>query len=236
MLWNSYDAHCRCSTWVGEYAPKPQDGHKGLGWGSTCSNLDSQSCALTPNCDNCRWSWPIDDPLKWGSSDAECRCASEIEIDYGNDCASITDQLCSMKEGDCNACKWSWDRNDPLTWNSDSAKCRCVEDRYFYKYGWKCSDRRVDREMAEAGTVRQECDYFVSYPFGDGAKFQSDQAKCRCLPEQRDPGYYEYGRTCKKTTSGLCKLDGGCDDCQWSWPRVDDDGSKSVEAMCRCNP
>lgn len=91
MLWNSYDAHCRCSTWDGEYAEKPEDGHKGLGWGSTCSNFDSESCALTPNCDNCRWSWPIDDPLLWSSNDAECRCASEIEIEYGNDCGSMTD-------------------------------------------------------------------------------------------------------------------------------------------------
>ena len=72
-----------------------------------------------------------------------------------------------MKEGDCNACKYSWDKNDPLQWDSSSAKCRCVEDRYFFKYGWQCGETKIQNQMAAEGTVKQDCDYYMSYPFGD---------------------------------------------------------------------
>jgi len=121
---------------------------------------------LTPDCDNCRWSWPIDDPLLWESANAKCRCATgtdsdsdsdsdsdesdtdtdtDIELKYGEECDNITDGDCSLHVGNCDSCRLSWDKNDPLEWNSSSAKCRCVEDRSFFRYGWMCSDWRIDR-------------------------------------------------------------------------------------------
>ena len=234
--WDSIEAHCRCSTYDGEYAAKPENGHKNLGWGASCSHFDKLECGLTPNCDNCRWSWPVDDPTKWASEEATCRCASEVEIRYGSECNNITDELCELKEGNCNSCRWSWDREDPLKWNSESASCRCVEDRYFYRFGWQCSDEQVEAQLQNTGEERQDCDYFTSYPFGDPHMYTSVDAKCRCLPPQRDAADYSYGeKHCVKTTSGACVLDGGCTACHWSWPTADvEDKWNSVEAICRC--
>ena len=40
---------------------------------------------------------------------------------YGDACASKSDDYC---DGSCD-CRWSWPTNDPLTWKSKDAACRC---------------------------------------------------------------------------------------------------------------
>ena len=43
-------------------------------FGNDCTNLQDEGCALYPTCDSCKFSWPTDDPDKWDSSAARCRC------------------------------------------------------------------------------------------------------------------------------------------------------------------
>ena len=48
-------------------------------------------------CDDCRWSWPSDDPLAGGSPEAMFRCKpaeDTTELSYGPDCANKYDMLC----------------------------------------------------------------------------------------------------------------------------------------------
>ena len=43
-------------------------------FGNACKNPTDGLCG--PNCTNgsCDWSWPTNDPAKWDSKDANCRC------------------------------------------------------------------------------------------------------------------------------------------------------------------
>ena len=43
---------------------------------------------------------------------------------WGEDCANLHDGDCKLVEG-CKKCSWSWPVDDPLTWKSKEAKCRC---------------------------------------------------------------------------------------------------------------
>jgi len=40
----------------------------------SCDNITDQDCALVTNCSKCSWSYPVDDPNTWYSSNARCRC------------------------------------------------------------------------------------------------------------------------------------------------------------------
>lgn len=55
---------------------KPDDGHMGFNWGDTTCGGNYQLCLIDPDCQDCRWSWPPDDPLLWDSYDAKCRCST----------------------------------------------------------------------------------------------------------------------------------------------------------------
>ena len=43
-------------------------------YGDPCSHPNDGKCGNSCSADNCRWSWPHDDPAKWDSKDAACRC------------------------------------------------------------------------------------------------------------------------------------------------------------------
>ena len=66
------------------------------------------------NSDNSDTSTPIDDDYANWQPDAG--------IDHGGDCINLYDQECGENCIDCN---WSWPSNDPDTWASSQAKCRC---------------------------------------------------------------------------------------------------------------
>lgn len=52
----------------GDVPPPPVDKYD---YGDACASKSDDFC--DGSCD-CRWSWPINDPAKWASKDAHCRC------------------------------------------------------------------------------------------------------------------------------------------------------------------
>ena len=52
--------------------PSPDTCGDNCQYGDPCSSKSDDEC--DGSCD-CRWSWPGDDPAKWDSSNAKCRCA-----------------------------------------------------------------------------------------------------------------------------------------------------------------
>ena len=100
---------------------------------------------MVPDCKKCSLSWPKDDPLGWKSDNSKCRCNTNdapsvfqsgdkppapkgpipaADLAWGEPCPKLTDGDCPLVKG-CATCTWSWPKNDPKTWNSNDAKCRC---------------------------------------------------------------------------------------------------------------
>lgn len=53
--------------------PGPGPGPSGdFDYGDPCKNPNDGQCGNS--CSDCRWSWPSNDPAKWASKDAACRC------------------------------------------------------------------------------------------------------------------------------------------------------------------
>ena len=59
----------------GKPGPGPQPKPGDYEYGSECNTLQDDDCKLF-NCKEhmCKWSWPRNDPAKWSSKDAHCRC------------------------------------------------------------------------------------------------------------------------------------------------------------------
>lgn len=55
--------------------PSPID-PSNYSFGDACASAKDDYCddMSCPSVSHCRWSWPIDDPQKWSSKDAACRC------------------------------------------------------------------------------------------------------------------------------------------------------------------
>lgn len=117
-------------------APKDYETYK---YGMRCSgNEPNTEC---DNCTNCFRSWPADDPLKWDSEGAACRCLPRqralIGYTYGqSDCGSSDEGLCDG----CDNCRWSWPSDDPLQWNSAESMCRCMPDEETISFGNSCAN------------------------------------------------------------------------------------------------
>lgn len=55
----------------GPSPPSPKD----FDFGAECATSKDQDCSLVECADHhCKWSWPHNDPAKWDSKDAKCRC------------------------------------------------------------------------------------------------------------------------------------------------------------------
>ena len=103
------------------------------------------------------------------------------------------------------------------------------QDETVYKYGNKCGD---SADVTLCGDDCRNC--HMSWPFDDPAKWNSNDAACRCLPDQRAPQGYTYSNNqSNNPEAGLC--DGNCD-CRNSWPSDDIQRWNSAEAMYRCKP
>jgi len=102
-------------------------------------------------------------------------------------------------------------------------------DNTVYQYGDRCAD---DADQSLCGEDCRSC--HLSWAFTDADKWNSPDAACRCLPDQRAPQGYTYSDSeCSSTTAGSC--DGDCD-CHNSWPSDDPLEWNSAESMCRCKP
>ena len=80
----------------------------------------SGSCSQTTT-------WSELSNLKFYTTTVEPAAAPEpeaVEYAYGDDCSSPTDQDCALVPN-CSKCSWSWPKDDPATWASSDAKCRC---------------------------------------------------------------------------------------------------------------
>jgi hypothetical protein len=106
---------CRCK-------PTEEEESVELNYGPDCPNTYDMLCGA--DCTQCRESWPANDPKKWYSDDALCRCKAEDikEITFGDRCASLTEGLCGTH---CRECLMSWEATDLLGESGPTADCRC---------------------------------------------------------------------------------------------------------------
>ena len=63
-------------------------------------------------------------------------------MSWGEDCPGLTDGDCKLVDG-CKKCSWSWPVDDPLTWNSNEAKCRCNQNGHRSEF-WYSGPRTVE--------------------------------------------------------------------------------------------
>ena len=114
-----------------------------LSWGTETEEKKGD-CPRTANCNKCSWSWPKADPYQWLSPNAKFRCSEPAHtgankyqpptlpssvanmpyVEWGEDCPNLTLGECTKIDG-CAKCTWSWYKDDPQTWKSEKAMCRC---------------------------------------------------------------------------------------------------------------
>ncbi len=162
----SPDAACRC-------LPMQRAAQ---GYNYSAAQGNNNEWGICNGCDDCRWSWPLDDPLSGGSAEAMFRCkpAEETrELSYGPDCVNKYDMLCGA---DCHQCRESWPTNDPRKWYSDEALCRCKVDQIRETI---FSDERCEAlNSGLCGTHCREC--LVSWEATDTLGAQGPTSDCRC--------------------------------------------------------
>ena len=128
---------------TGAIAP-PVD-YKNYKYGSTCTEasraLESNECDSA--CANCNWSWPLEDPDKWLSEDANCRCMPRQRAPQGytyakSNCGNKQAGMCTDSD-DCD-CRLSWPTDDPLKWRSEEVMCRCKPEDREIVFGGPCNN------------------------------------------------------------------------------------------------
>ena len=58
----------------GHGPPHPPPPPPGYWYGDACAHPNDGLCGDSCSAGQCKWSWPKDDPKKWDSKDANCRC------------------------------------------------------------------------------------------------------------------------------------------------------------------
>lgn len=74
--------------WTSGAKPAPME-DVALKWGRACSHLRSGVCGN--DCSECRFSYPVDEPLEWKSDWAKCRCFDDKDYSFGNPCDENAD-------------------------------------------------------------------------------------------------------------------------------------------------
>ena len=59
--------------------PKPTPSYT---YGNPCAHPDDGDCGNNCPAANCDFSWPTNDPAKWNSKDAACRCKPSTEEQF----------------------------------------------------------------------------------------------------------------------------------------------------------
>ena len=75
-----------------DITPTPEDDTDEYAYGDACSTTSDQDCANV-DCLECNWSWPLNDPAAWDSSDALCRCMTERDSGSDDDSTSSDDYV-----------------------------------------------------------------------------------------------------------------------------------------------
>jgi len=97
-------------------------------------------------------------------------------------------------------------------------------------YGDPCQPSKHNTD--NCGSNCSQC--HKSWPASDPDRWDSEQATCRCLPEQEAPDAYNYGKKAADPKAGVCAE--SCLECRWSWPKDDPMKWKSDALMARCMP
>jgi len=123
MSWPKDDVRRRDSP-EAMFRCKPAEPAVQLSYGPECTNKYDMLCGA--DCHQCRESWPIDDPRKWLSDQAYCRCREDQirEVVFSQDsCPTLDSGLCGThcREG----CLMSWEALDTLGAGGPTAACRC---------------------------------------------------------------------------------------------------------------
>lgn len=63
--------------------------------------------------------------IKYTSGSGPSPGPSPDQFEFGNECATLTADDCSLVSCQEHQCKWSWPKYDPAKWSSKDAKCRC---------------------------------------------------------------------------------------------------------------
>lgn len=68
-------------------------------------------------------------------------------MSWGEDCGNLTDGDCKLVDA-CQKCSWSWPVDDPLSWNSADAKCRCNQNGHKSEF-WYSGPRETEPKKAK---------------------------------------------------------------------------------------
>ena len=170
----------------------------------------------------CRLSWPLNDPLRFKSSEKAWRC--QINYSYGAQCGNPNKGYC---EDWCNDCRWSWPATDSLAWNSEQAACRCEPRGIEYTFSKKL-------EKTNLGLCDGCEDCYRSWPEADPANWKSVYSIQRCKSKIEDPDIFEWKTYCWDTNKGECD---GCQECRWSWLYEEHELQWNAPSKdCRCKP
>lgn len=106
---------CKLVQWMTQYSAAARDDYKRCVCDSWHADNPAGFCAAgLPDTSN----------LEEGTDNTNDDSAADVVYEYGNVCSTNTDQDCALTPG-CTKCSWSWPNDDPATWGSDDAKCRC---------------------------------------------------------------------------------------------------------------
>ena len=168
--------------------------------------------------------WPAEDPDRWSSPDAACRCLPKQRAPhgytYGNAVTYNTSYgLCSG----CADCRWSWPSDDPDQWGSAEAMFRCKPENVNFDFSGSCGGLYNE----QCGADCHDCQW--GWPAGDPDMWASSDAACHCpVSEIRE---VTWGGNCANLTDGLCGS--YCNECRWSWEATDSDNGNSASCRCR---
>jgi len=195
----SSTAHCRCLP--------DQLAADAYSYGYVAKDSKAGTCG--DSCDDCRWSWPADCPLKWKSDHLMARCmpAGMTPYDPANDN--------SNDGGDDNSNDGG--NNDESQQEDTYADWRPEADIQF-------SNSCINLYDMECGENCTSCNW--SWPAGDPASWQSDEAACRCSEKKT----FIWGEQCASLSEGLCGA--FCTECRQA--NLFTDGDNWANSTCRC--
>ena len=103
--WDSDDVACRT-------LPK-QRAPEGYAFDEeACDDDDPAHCGDCDR-DQCKWSWPREDPFASESKEAFCRCQpQEVEYVFSDEFGLGTNNYIGECGADCGTCQWSWPKGD----------------------------------------------------------------------------------------------------------------------------
>jgi len=140
LKWRSPDAACRC-------LPRQRAAH---GYTFSSKNHAKKNRGTCDGCEECAYSFPSDDPLRFNSAEKmfRCRPESKLEFNKNGNCGRHYNGECGQ---DCHLCKWSWPEGaDGTPANGGACRCADIKDITF---GQHC----LNKDEGECGNSCKDC-------------------------------------------------------------------------------